>query len=60
MEATRFCSKLDWFGALPQEDQPSLCKRPMVGVSWENCRKNKGKKESLLFWDCPCSVFGRV
>ena len=48
MKATRICSELDWLSALFQEDQPSLFERPMVGVSWENCRKNKGKKESLL------------
>lgn len=49
METSRICSELDWLSVLLQEDQPSLCERPMVGVSWENCRKNKGKKESLLF-----------
>ena len=49
VEASKICSELDWLSALLQEDQPSLCKRPPVGVSWENCRKNMGKKESLLF-----------
>lgn len=30
---------------LAKEDEPSLCKRPTVEVSWENCRKIKSKWE---------------
>lgn len=57
LEATRLRGELEWFPALSQEDQPSLCKRPTVGVNWENCREKKGKKESLLFYNCAGSVF---
>lgn len=41
--------ELEWFSALPRKMSPHSAKDQQWRLSWENCRKIKGKMASVLF-----------